>query len=136
MRPAREAQWIEAAFDFETPGPWPTICSGFVSIVMEASEWKIWTLRTILEHIKGCPDVDSMDPESDISHGLSDVADGEQETFHLDKIYDCAIVGGGQAGLCVAGRCKTLGLSYAMFDKNETAGDNWRNRYEGARRKL
>lgn len=47
--------------------------------------------------------------------------------------YDCVILGGGQAGLGVAGRLHTLGVSYVVLDKNARVGDSWRNRYRSAR---
>lgn len=35
----------------------------------------------------------------------------------------------GQAGLNVAARLQSLGVSNLIIDKNERIGDNWRNRY-------
>ena len=35
----------------------------------------------------------------------------------------------GQAGLNMAARLQSLGVSNLIIDKNERIGDNWRNRY-------
>jgi putative flavoprotein involved in K+ transport len=39
------------------------------------------------------------------------------------------IVGGGQGGLALAARLKRLGVPALVVEKNERAGDSWRNRY-------
>ena len=46
-----------------------------------------------------------------------------------DDPYDVIIVGGGQAGLCMAGRCKALGLKYLILEKFGHVGDVWSTRY-------
>ena len=39
------------------------------------------------------------------------------------------VVGGGQAGLSIAARCKQLNLDTLIVDREARVGDNWRNRY-------
>ena len=39
------------------------------------------------------------------------------------------IVGGGQAGLTLAARLRTLGIDTLVLERNPRVGDNWRNRY-------
>ena len=39
------------------------------------------------------------------------------------------VVGGGQAGLSIAARCKQLQLDTLIVDREARIGDNWRKRY-------
>ncbi len=39
------------------------------------------------------------------------------------------MVGGGQAGLCIAARLHQLGIDTLIVDRHERVGDNWRKRY-------
>lgn len=39
------------------------------------------------------------------------------------------IIGGGQGGIALAARLKSLGVSALIVEKNPRAGDSWRNRY-------
>lgn len=44
--------------------------------------------------------------------------------------FDCVIIGAGQAGLCVAGRLKALGVSFVVLEEYPEVGDNWKMRYD------
>ena len=39
------------------------------------------------------------------------------------------VVGGGQAGLCIAARLQQLGVDTLIVDRHARVGDNWRKRY-------
>lgn len=41
----------------------------------------------------------------------------------------CLIVGGGQGGIMLGARLKQIGVPTVIVEKNEKAGDSWRNRY-------
>jgi putative flavoprotein involved in K+ transport len=41
----------------------------------------------------------------------------------------CLIIGGGQGGIMLGARLKKLGVSTIIAEKNDNAGDSWRNRY-------
>jgi hypothetical protein len=57
------AAWVEVPFTFETAGVPATSCSGFASMAKAGDgRWKIWVLRTILEGLKGEPNVDFLMP--------------------------------------------------------------------------
>lgn len=50
-----------------------------------------------------------------------------------NTIFDCIVVGGGQAGLAMGGRLKALGLRYVVLEKQKNLGDSWKTRYGSAR---
>ena len=159
-----KVSWVEASFTFETEAQPTTTCSGFISLVPDAKRgWKIWVLRTILEQLKGYGDVDVLRPQHEIASGTTHhtikdaahiTADGSKyelsnciisgttdsvidtptQDVHSSQIYDCVIVGGGQAGLATGGRLQALGVSYVVLDKNERVGDSWMLRYDCAKR--
>jgi hypothetical protein len=118
--------WIQAEFSFETGAIPQTICKGIITLVLISdSEWRIWTLRTILEQLKDQPNVDNLN----IANGNEKLADGHRAESH----FDCVVIGGGQAGLSQGGRLKALGISYVVLDKYKEVGDNWKLRYGSAR---
>lgn len=93
----------------------------------EDGEWKIWVLRTVLEGLKGMPDVDVLET---VDRGEREM-NGQEEENH----FDCIVIGGGQAGLSQGGRLKALGISCVVLDKYQEVGDSWKTRYGAARRK-
>jgi hypothetical protein len=118
--------WIQAEFSFETGAIPQTVCKGIITLVLISdSEWRIWTLRTILEQLKGQPNVDILN----VVNGNGKLANGHSEESH----FDCVVIGGGQAGLSQGGRLKALGISYVVLDKYKEVGDNWKLRYGSAR---
>lgn len=69
--------WVEAGFTFETEGPLPTKCSGFISLVPDGNGgWKIWLLRTILEQLKGYGNPDVLTPRAEVINGTSNGING------------------------------------------------------------
>lgn len=132
MRMGDESAWVEARYTFEVMAKPARICTAMLSLVLEAGEWKIWVIRTILDQLRGHPNVDRLIPDpTSIAAGQS--AAGSTSEAHN---FECAIIGAGQAGLSVAGRLKALGVSYVVLEKNQAVGDNWRARYESTKRKL
>lgn len=127
-----KSSWVEAKFVFETYGEPAALCSGFVSLVPDPhGRWKIWLLRTILEGLKGFPNVDVLDPrEAKRPIAAAGCTKGDGELVSVD----CVIVGAGQAGLATAGRLHALGVNYILIEKNPDIGDNWKTRYESAKR--
>jgi cation diffusion facilitator CzcD-associated flavoprotein CzcO len=49
---------------------------------------------------------------------------------YKDREPEVLVVGGGQAGVCIAALLDNLGVDVLVVDKNERAGDSWRKRYE------
>ncbi|PVH73674.1 FAD/NAD(P)-binding domain-containing protein [Cadophora sp. DSE1049] len=148
------AAWIEMPFTFETSGVPGTICSGFASMTMEGERWKIWVLRTILEGLKGEPNVDVLEPVAFAGQRISNGSTTNRATTNgattngvalvngngngnnysnSPKHYGCVIIGGGQAGLSTGGRLKALGVSYVVLEKHDEIGDNWKTRYDSTK---
>ena len=144
IRLDKEIGWVDVSFSFRCGGAPATSCRGFLSIVLEEDgQWRIWLVRTVLEQLEGCANVDVLLQTHDASNGvngstsLTDDVNGTHGTTNgIDsppKHLDCIIVGAGQAGLGTAGRLQALGLTYLVLDKNVQIGDNWLTRYDSAR---
>lgn len=149
--------WVEVPFWFETASEPPLRCWATLWLVPDdkrAGDWKIWVMTTVLDRIKAAPSPDHLDPgEQEMAHSIAGQSNGMANGVHhssefdqpngishetetaskSDHHFDCVVLGGGQAGLNVAGRCKALELSYVVLEKNEQVGDNWANRYDSAR---
>jgi hypothetical protein len=83
------------------------------------TKWKIWILSTWLDSL----DVQAEDESLLISSG--------RELKGVDKIEtDVVIVGGGNAGACLAARLKALGVDSTIIERNQDPGDSWALRYD------
>jgi hypothetical protein len=119
------AQWIESLFTFETKGTTETRCVAILTLILDLNgNWRIWTMRTILDNLKGQANVDHLARVDKIKQ-----SNGTDEKSH----FDCIVIGGGQAGLSMAGRLKALGISYVVLDKYKEVGDSWGKRYNSAK---
>lgn len=134
MRVGPDHSWVQARFTFETNGNPGVLGSGFIGLVpnLPDGNWRIWLLSTMLEQIKGHPNCDHLESESETRS-----AGSRTPSLEIPKpsTLDCVIVGAGMAGLSVAGRLEALGVSYIILEKNAHIGDNWMNRYDSAKRK-
>ncbi|OKL55661.1 hypothetical protein UA08_08967 [Talaromyces atroroseus] len=131
-----QVSWIEVSFTFSMAQPLEASCLGYLCLVFDDSDekWKIWIMGTILDQLPDFADVDRLDPvESsarlDNVHGNRSLSDNS----HQQHDYGCVIIGGGQAGLCTAGRLQALGVSYICVDSNDRIGDSWRKRYDSSK---
>ena len=161
-----KVSWVEASLTFETEARPTTMCSGFISLIPDSKGgWKIWLLRTILEQLKGYGNVDVLSPQRDIANGIAHLTTSgaanaiaygiKHETsncilngatdsviytstqrIHSSQTFDCAVIGGGQAGLATGGHLKALGASYVILDRNKKVGDSWMLRYDCAKRNI
>uniref|UniRef100_A0A093Y726 Putative indole-3-pyruvate monooxygenase YUCCA5 n=1 Tax=Talaromyces marneffei PM1 TaxID=1077442 RepID=A0A093Y726_TALMA len=136
--------WIEVSFTFSMGVPLHALCRGYLCLVPDGGdegEWKIWVMGTILDQLPDFGDIDRVDPiESTSTSNLhtdktnrssSEARGNHQQTSQ--QHYDCMIVGGGQSGLCTAGRLQALGVSYICIDSNNELGDSWRLRYDSSK---
>lgn len=91
-------------------------------------------LRTVLEQLEGCEDVEGLSVASQLSNGVNGHQNHALNGVNGSaKHFDCVVVGAGQAGLGTAGRLQALGVSYVVLDKHAQIGDNWMTRYDSAR---
>lgn len=125
-----ESSWLDVDINFSLQdGELIGQCAGVVSVSPDpAGQWKIWMMRTWLEHYEGHGHPDFLDPVAQSSH-INGVANGVTNG-NLDQVYDVIIAGGGQGGLGLAGRLKALGVSYICFDNRPEIGDSWGHRYD------
>jgi len=125
---------IEAIFKFETllgRG------SGILRLTPdpgEANKPKGWTLLTALDELKGFEE--SLGPRRPRGQSYSRDFRGpnwldqrKAAAAYADRDPAVLVVGGGQAGLAIAARCKQLQLDTLIVDREARIGDNWRKRY-------
>lgn len=120
LRFGPKACWLQVGITFDTSGACPARCSGSLGLVPHNGSWKIWLITTVLEQPNGFPDVDKLQP------GPPDTND--------NGCLDCVVVGAAVAGLSMAGRLKSLGLSYEVLEQHDSVGDIWtKARYESVK---
>ena len=126
----KDASWVDVDVEFSAEHE-NLVESGraIVSMVFDdqKSEWKIFMLRTWLECFDGFGHPDILEPSNGVVNGA---VNGDNNS---KQAYDAVIIGGGQAGLAVAGRMKAIGVSYLLLERHANLGDQWRGRYESLR---
>ncbi|KAF9448562.1 FAD/NAD(P)-binding domain-containing protein [Macrolepiota fuliginosa MF-IS2] len=130
QRPYPDIVWIQALFKFETKVGY---CSGVVRLLPtkqgDGIRWKAHCIFTNLEDLKGFPEQIGHLRNQDSDHGTWEGIRNQERQF-VDKDPLVLVIGGGQSGLDVAARLKSLGITSLVVEKNEHIGDNWRNRYD------
>lgn len=125
---------IETIFTFETA---QGRGSGILRLIPDASDGnklKAWTLLTALDELKGFEEqLGSARPRgqsySRDFRGPNWLDLRNAATAYADRDPTVLVVGGGQAGLSIAARCKQLQLDTLIVDREPRIGDNWRKRY-------
>ena len=125
---------IEAIFKFETA---QGRGSGILRLIPDAGDRdrpKAWTLLTALDELKGFEEpLGSRRPRgqsySRDFRGPNWLDQRKATTAYADRDPTVLVVGGGQAGLSIAARCKQLQLDTLIVDREMRIGDNWRRRY-------
>lgn len=124
LRFGPKACWLQVGITFDTDGVCPAKCSGSLGLVPHDGTWKIWLITTVLEQPHGFPDVDKLEP------GTPD----PNSNINNNEPLDCIVVGAAVAGLSMAGRLKSLGLSYKLLEQHASIGDIWtKARYESVK---
>jgi len=95
-----------------------------------------WTLLTTIDELKGHEERRGTSRVQGVEHRarkdrvtwLEEQARERDELGTSRQPY-CVIVGGGQGGIMLGARLRKLGVPTIILERNERAGDSWRNRY-------
>ncbi|KAF6829908.1 flavin-containing monooxygenase [Colletotrichum musicola] len=114
--------WVDCGFHFSTSLPKAT-CRGKLMLVPGGSgspdDWKIWSMTTWMTGLDDHPEDEALLREP--SEPLP------QEGSIATEVL---IIGGGNAGMALAGRLKAMDVDYVVVDRNQRTGDNWALRYD------
>ena len=125
---------IEAIFKFETT---QGRGSGILRMIPDegcGNKLKAWTLLTALDELKGFEEpLGSSRPRgasySRDFRGPNWLDERKASAAYAERDPTVLVVGGGQAGLSIAARCKQLQVDTLIVDREPRIGDNWRKRY-------
>jgi cation diffusion facilitator CzcD-associated flavoprotein CzcO len=125
---------IEAIFKFETR---VGRGSGIIRLVPDAADGnklKAWTLLTELGELKGFEEqIGVRRPRGDAYsrdfRGPNWLDLRKASSNYADRDPTVLVIGGGQAGLCIAARLTQLNVDTLIIDREQRIGDNWRKRY-------
>ncbi|MGD0846331.1 flavin-containing monooxygenase [Bradyrhizobium sp.] len=125
---------IEAIFKFQTR---QGRGSGILRLIADAGDGgklKAWTLLTALDELRGFEEqLGSARPRgqsySRDFRGPNWLDLRQASTAYADRDPVVLVVGGGQAGLSIAARCRQLQVDTLIVDREARIGDNWRQRY-------
>lgn len=97
----------------------------------------IWTLLTTMVELKGHEEPLGFERPLGAKHGASksrltwaEEREKEQAELGYKTQPYTVIIGGGQGGIALGARLRQLGVPTIIVEKNERAGDSWRNRYK------
>ena len=96
-----------------------------------------WTLLTTAQELLAHPEPKGKSRPMGVEHG----ATKDRETYAEAKVREAkelgytkqpyvVIIGGGQGGIGLGARLRRLNVPTIIIEKNERAGDSWRNRYK------
>lgn len=98
---------------------------------------KAWTLLTTMQELKGYEEPKGFRRPQGVEHTVSrgrkswleQKLEHQARLGHEEQPY-CVIVGGGQGGIGLAARLRRLNVPTIVIERNDRAGDSWRNRYK------
>jgi len=125
---------IEAIFKFETSQGRGHGIIRLIPDTDDGNRLKAWTLFTALEELKGFEEtIGSARPRgqsySRDFRGPNWLDQRKTSVAYAGRDPTVLVVGGGQAGLSIAARCKQLSIDTLIVDREGRVGDNWRRRY-------
>src|SRR6202140_2566501 len=125
---------IEAIFKFETAQGRNNGILRLIPDTGDGNRLKAWTLLTALDELKGFEEQQGNARPRGQSYSRDfrgpnwlDLRKAAAEYADRDPVV--LVVGGGQAGLSIAARCKQLQIDTLIVDREARIGDNWRKRY-------
>ena len=121
---------IEAIFEFESA---VGRGNGVLRLLADQPD-KAWVLLTALDALRGFEEKTGRlqpkgEPYSRDFGGDNWLDQRNKSQAYTDRDPVVLVVGGGQAGLCIAARLEQLDVDTLVVDKFERVGDNWRKRY-------
>lgn len=124
---------IEAIFEFETA---VGRGSGLfrLSPVGEGEETKAWHISTTLEELRGHEEKIGANRPTGAAYSRNFGGDNWEDVRSKARSYEgrepeVLVIGGAQAGLCIAARLNQLGVDTLVVEKWPRIGDSWRKRY-------
>ncbi len=98
---------------------------------------KCFTLLTAMVELKGHEEPKGTGRPMGVEHGADperrswlERRQAEQAELGYSTQPYCVIIGGGQGGIGLGARLRQLDVPTIIIEKNERAGDSWRNRYK------
>jgi putative flavoprotein involved in K+ transport len=98
---------------------------------------RAWTLLTTMTELKGHEEKTGTRRIKGAEHGVQkgrqswqEKRQQEERELGYSKQPYCVIIGGGQGGIALGARLRRLGVPTIIVERNERAGDSWRNRYK------
>ena len=121
---------IEAWINFET-----SVARGRGHLRLK--DGRAWTLLTTMTELKGHEEKTGTRRIKGAEHGVQkgrqswkEKRQQEETELGYSRQPYCVIIGGGQGGIALGARLKRLGVPTIIVERNERAGDSWRNRYK------
>ncbi|KAF2268678.1 FAD/NAD(P)-binding domain-containing protein [Lojkania enalia] len=107
---------------------------GLIKLAEEGGQWKIFTIFTTLQELKGFEEPTGHRRAKGVQHGGNPDRKNWKETREAEANFEGSdpkvlIIGAGQGGLTAAARLQMLKIPALVIDSNERVGDNWRKRY-------
>jgi putative flavoprotein involved in K+ transport len=129
--PPEEADGVTTAWiAFET-------AVGRGSGLLRLRDGKAWTLLTALDELKGHEEPAGSGRPQGVAHGAFrdrqtwlEQRREEAEKLGYEVQPEVVIVGGGQGGIALGARLRSLGVPTIIVERNERPGDSWRKRYK------
>jgi putative flavoprotein involved in K+ transport len=104
---------------------------------LRLKDGRAWTLLTTMTELKGHEEKTGTQRIKGAEHGVQkgrqswlERRQQEERELGYSKQPYCVIIGGGQGGIALGARLKRLGVPTIIVERNERAGDSWRNRYK------
>ena len=121
---------VEGWFTYET-----TVSRGLGHVRLRGAKCR--TLLTTMVELKGFEEKTGHRRIKGTEHGVFkgrktwlELKHQEEAELGYTRQPYCVIIGGGQGGIVLGARLKMLGVPTIIVERNERAGDSWRNRYK------